>query len=275
VPLSKIQGDILRVLATHRDPESFVAGGTPINLNTPRYSADIDIFHDRAERVQRAARSDAALLQAAGFDISWVREQELIYTARVTKDGLSTRLEWVVDSDYRFFPAVRDELFGYVLHPVDLATNKAMAAAGRREVRDIVDLVTVHETILPLGAVIWAAVDKAPGFTPEGLIAEIRRNSRYSPDEWRDIVADKPVDPKAIMPRVRAILEEAEAFVVPMPTDKAGLLFLKEGRVVQPDPAHLVNYETHSAQRRGHWPTNPEIAGAMLERCAPTKTPSS
>ena len=35
--------------------------------------------------------------------------------------------------------------------------NKVMAAAGRREVRDIVDLMTVND-ILPLGAVIWAAV---------------------------------------------------------------------------------------------------------------------
>ena len=59
-----------------------------------------------------------------------------------------------------------------------------MAAAGRREVRDVVDLVTVHERILPLGAVIWAAVEKAPGFTPEGLIAEIRRNANYPLSEW-------------------------------------------------------------------------------------------
>jgi hypothetical protein len=28
-------------------------------------------------------------------------------------------LEWVADSAFRFFPARRDELFGYVLHPVD------------------------------------------------------------------------------------------------------------------------------------------------------------
>jgi len=37
-----------------------------------------------------------------------------------------------------------------------------MTAAGRREVRDLVDLVTIHETILPLGAVVWAAVEKSP-----------------------------------------------------------------------------------------------------------------
>jgi hypothetical protein len=30
------------------------------------------------------------------------------------------------------FPTVPDETFGYVLHPLDLATNKVAAAYGRR-----------------------------------------------------------------------------------------------------------------------------------------------
>ena len=55
---------------------------------------------------------------------------------------------------------MKDETFGYLLHPVDLATNKVMAATGRREPRDLVDWVTVHDRILPLGAVVWAAVGK-------------------------------------------------------------------------------------------------------------------
>jgi len=66
----------------------------------------------------------------------------------VERSGERTKLEWVADSDYRFFPTVADDLFGHVLHPVDLATNKAMAAADRREVRDSVDLVTIHENHL-------------------------------------------------------------------------------------------------------------------------------
>jgi hypothetical protein len=33
------------------------------------------------------------------------------------------QLEWVADSAFRFFPAQRDELFGYVLYPVDLASR--------------------------------------------------------------------------------------------------------------------------------------------------------
>ena len=86
--------------------------------------------------------------------------QSLALTLKLGRSG-ATHLEWVVDAEYRFFPVMRDDTFGYVLHPVDLATNKVMAAAGRRELRDIVDLVTVHETILPLGAVVWAAVEKS------------------------------------------------------------------------------------------------------------------
>ena len=156
MPLSKIQIDVLRLLAAHRDPESYVAGATPLNRDAPRYSGDIDIFHDRQERVASAALSDAQAIAAAGYAVRWLRQLPLMYTAEVTREGASTRLEWVADSDYRFFPTMQDELFGYVLHPVDLAMNKVMAAAGRRELRDIVDLVMIHETILPLGATVWA-----------------------------------------------------------------------------------------------------------------------
>jgi hypothetical protein len=266
VPLSKIQTDILRLLAAHRDLESYVAGATPLNRNAPRISSDIDVFHDREERVAATALDDTQTLVAAGYSIVWVRQLPLMYTAEVTQGDASTRLEWVADSDYRFFPTLPDETFGYVLHPVDLAMNKVMAAAGRRELRDIVDLVTVHQTILPLGAVIWAAVEKSPGFTPEGLIAEIRRNAHYPAAEWRALQSSEPLDPKDITARLRAALAEAEAFVARMPTDKMGLLFLQAREVVQPDPDRLAEYQTHAGQRRGHWPGSPEISEAVLER---------
>jgi hypothetical protein len=265
MPLSNLQIDILRLLASHRSPESFVGGSTPLNRNTLRRSGDIDIFHDREERVTEAALNDARALQAAGYSVTWLRQLPSIHTAQIGIENELTRLEWVADSDYRFFPAIPDEVFGYVLHPVDLALNKAMAAAGRREVRDIVDLVTTHETVLPLGAIVWAAVDKSPGFTPEGLIAEIRRNARYSAADWNALVTAEPIDPADVLARLRAALGQAEAFVARMPTEKAGLLFLENGRVVQPDPEHLDRYQTHAGQRRGHWPASAEITSAMLE----------
>ena len=266
MPLSKIQTDILRLLASHRDPESYVAGATPLNRDASRYSADIDVFHDREERVAAAALNDTQVLARAGYRVSWLRQLPLIYAAEVILGDAGTRLEWVVDSDFRFFPTMRDEIFGYMLHPVDLATNKVMAAAGRREVRDLVDLVTVHQTILPLGAVIWAAVEKSPGFTPEGLIAEIRRNSNYPAADWRALLSSEPIDPKDITLRLRSALDEAEAFVTRMPTDKMGVLFLIDGDVVQPDPGRLPDYQTHAGQQRGHWPSSPDITAAMFER---------
>ena len=266
MPLSSIQTEILRLLASHRDPESYVAGSTPLTRSTTRYSADIDIFHDREERVALAALGDCSFLEERGYTLTWLRRDPLIYTVLVGREGESTKMEWVADSDFRFFPTIKDETFGYILHPVDLATNKVSAAYGRREPRDIVDLVTIDEQILPLGAAIWASVGKAPGFSPEGIINEIRRTANYTVEDFRRIASEPPVDAAETMMRLRGALAQAELFVRQMPTEKAGLLFLKGGHVVQPDPSRLEEYQTHAGQRRGQWPTSIDISAAMLER---------
>jgi hypothetical protein len=271
VPLSEVQVAILRVIAGHRQPDSYVAGATPLNRDTPRFSQDVDLFHDREERVAEAAEADAAALRAAGYTVTWLRRVPGVFSAEVAKDGAGTRFEWVVDSDYRFFPTLKDETFGFVLHPIDLAINKVMAAAGRREVRDIVDLAAIHETILPLGALIWAAVEKSPGFTPEGLIAEIRRNLNHPLSEWRNLAASEKIDPGLILKKVRSALDAAEEFTRHMPTELMGLLFLENGRVVQPEPDRLGEYQVHSGHRGGQWPSNPEIAQAMIERYSAPK----
>src|ERR1700730_16910798 len=62
VPLSRIHTAVLRLLASHRNPESYVAGSTPLNRDALRFSADIDVFHDREELVARASTEDAAVL---------------------------------------------------------------------------------------------------------------------------------------------------------------------------------------------------------------------
>jgi hypothetical protein len=266
VPLSKIQSDILLLLAAQRDPESYVAGAVPLNQDGPRFSDDIDIFHDREESVAIAAAADTALLEKAGFKISWLRREPGIHGALVERDGQSTKLEWVRDSDFRFFPITHDDASGYVLHVIDIATNKALAAAGRREPRDVLDLLTIHDRHVPLGAVIWAAVAKDPGFSPESLIAEIRRNARYRQDDYADLALTEPVDAGEVAQRLRAALADAENFVRVMPAGKEGLLFLKDGQVVQPDPTRLDDYVEHAGRRHGHWPSSSEIGSAMLDR---------
>ena len=245
-----------------------MAGSTPLNRDAPRYSNDIDVFHDREQRVALAAQDDAALLEQHGYAVRWLRRDPALSAVMAERDGERTKLEWVADSDFRFFPTMPDETFGYVLHPVDLATNKVAAAYGRSEPRDVVDLLVIHERILPLGAAIWASGGKAPGFTPEGIINEIRRVARYTEADFRWVNSDPPLDPAATMRLLWEVLHEAEAFVLRMPTEKVGLLFLEGSTAVQPDPGRLDSYRTHAGQRRGHWPTSSEITSAMLERTA-------
>jgi hypothetical protein len=266
VPLSKFQSEILKLLAVHRTPESYVAGATALNQNGPRYSGDIDIFHDREERVAEAARADAELLGKHGFTIQWLRREPGIYAAIIQRQTEGMKLEWVRDSDFRFFPTIKDDLFGYRLHIADLATNKALAAAGRQEPRDVLDLLYIHEEHLTLGAVIWAAVAKDPGYSPENLIMEIRRNARYLPDDYADLDLTEPVDAGMVAKQLRTVLDQADAFVQGMPAGKEGLLFLKDDRPVQPDPEHLDTYIEHAGHRRGHWPSSPEISSEMLHR---------
>ena len=266
MPLSRLQREILGLLAANRNPESYVAGATVLNQDGPRFSADIDIFHDREAAVATAAETDTALLATNGCTIQWLRREPGLHAAVVERNDEATRLEWARDSDFRFFPAIRDDLFGYRLHVADLATNKALAAAGRREPRDVLDLLYIHDRHLPLGAVIWAAVAKDPGYTPESLIAEIRRNARYRADDYADLHLVEPVDAAAVSRRLRGVLEEAERFVRSMPAGKEGLLFLKDDAPVQPDPDLLTACTEHAGQRRGHWPSSSEIGSAMLDQ---------
>jgi hypothetical protein len=266
VPLTKLQSHVLRVLAAERSPDSYIAGGVATNREGPRFSGDIDIFQDTEQRPEAAAQADAKALTGAGLKLSWKkivtgkREAEL--------EGLEDRmrLEWVHDSAFRFFPTQRDELFGYVLHPVDLSTNKTSAAADRREPRDIVDLVTIHETILPLGAAICAAVGRFPGQSPEEMLADITRHSRFTAEEFRVLATERPIDVPDLHRRIRSMIEDAERFISRIPSDAVGVVFLERGKAVQPDLDMLEKYQRHAGAPGGVWPSSPEISSAMLER---------
>ena len=270
MPLSSVQIRVLGLIARHRNPESYVAGAAPLARTGPRFSSDIDVFHDRELALQHAVTADVSVLAGHGFVIEWIRRLPALCTATVRADDGATLLEWAVDSAYRFFPAIRDDLFGYVLHAADIATNKALAAAGRREPRDLVDLLMIHRRYLPLGAVVWAACAKDPGFSPEGIIAEIRRNGRYQQADFDRVLSARIIDAAATSRDIRAALDEADAFVRAMPAGDEGLLYLgTDGRPVQPDPAALAGLVAHGGRHRGHWPSSPQIDRAMMERHDP------
>jgi len=266
VPISKFQSDVLRLLAAQRSPDSYIAGGIAINRQGPRFSGDIDIFHDSAARQESAVKADEAALASAGYTIIWPPNQRTgTHEAAIEKDGEQMQLEWVTDSAFRFFPTQPDELFGYVLHPVDLAANKASAAADRRVPRDVVDLVTLHETVQPLGAVVAAAVGKFIGTTPEEMLAEITRHSRFTREEFQVLATEQPIDVRSLHRRIRSMIEDAESFIAKLPSDAVGVIFMDGEEPVQPDVNALGKYRRNPGATRGLWPSSPEISRAMLE----------
>jgi hypothetical protein len=155
------------------------------------------------------------------------------------------QLEWVTDAAFRFFSTQPDELFGYVLHPVDLATNKASAAVG-----------------------------KFPGVTPEEMLAEITRHSRFTAEEFRALATDQPIDVPGLHRRIRSMIEDAESFIARLPSDAVGVIFMEGERAVQPDVNALDKYQRNPGAPSGFWPTSPEISRAMLERYGKPKPTS-
>src|SRR5690606_34538942 len=113
--------------------DSYLAGGAAILAapNTSRYSQDLDYFHDSPARVATAFQSDSKTLAENGYQMDQDILQPGYIRAIVRKEEQATKVEWAQDSTWRFMPVFRSEEFGYQLHPVDLATNKVLALAGR------------------------------------------------------------------------------------------------------------------------------------------------
>ncbi len=89
MPLTAFQSETLRLLAARRSPESFLAGGTVLNsgIDSPRYSKDLDIFHDVETSVVTSAETDAATLRQAGYEVEWLLRQPLFQRAEVIRSG--------------------------------------------------------------------------------------------------------------------------------------------------------------------------------------------
>lgn len=255
MPPSDFQAHVLRVISAQRSPQSHVAGGLALNLDFARYSVDIDIFHGLADAVADTAEKDARALIAAGLSVEWRRRLPTFHSALITGPDGQTIIDWAMDSDFRFFPAEPDERLGWRLHPFDLATNKALAAAARREPRDVIDLITIHENQYPLSVVAWAAVAKDPGYSPLSLLDMIGRMARYRDEDLAALNMPDPPSAADLSMRLKTMLRVAEGFANAMPADRAGEVFLERGEVVQPDPDRLASYEVRTATRSGIWPS--------------------
>lgn len=232
MPLTAFQSRIGRLLAANRSEDSYLAGGAAILAapNTRRFSHDLDYFHDSAARVATAWDADRILLLADGCDIDLEISQPGYIRAVVRQGSQSTKIEWAQDSTWRFLPTIKSDEFGYQLHPLDLATNKVLALAGRDEPRDLLDTLHLHDHVLPLGTLVWAAVGKDPGFSPLSLLEMLRRRGRLQPADLARLDLAGPVDPHEVKASWLAALEGADAFVRTRPPAEAGCLYWSPSR---------------------------------------------
>src|SRR2546428_2271667 len=106
MPLGDLERRILQTLAANRHPDSYIGGATVINRapHSPRFSRDVDLFHDTAESVAQSAQADFLTLNSHGFQVHWLLNQPTFQRAEVAEGNQRLRLEWVFDSAFRFFP---------------------------------------------------------------------------------------------------------------------------------------------------------------------------
>lgn len=262
MPLTKLQKEIARLLATNRTPDSHLAGGAALHFlpNSVRYSDDLDFFHDSTERLAQAFAQDRTLLEKHGYQVQVDKQFPTFVRARVIKGEDQTKIEWVHDSAWRFMPPLYHPDTGYQLHPIDLATNKVLALAGRDEARDLLDTLLIHKKMLPLGALCWAASGKDPGFTPLSLLELLKRKGRYRPEDFSKTHFNQPIDLVKIKGEWLQALEEAEAFINAMPMGEFGCLYYSKSqkRFVAPnllDSAESGDVVPHFGSPGGILPT--------------------
>lgn len=257
--LTAFQKRVMGAIVRNRSPDSHIAGGTALAARSLRTSNGIDIFHDAQDAVGRSVERDIASLEKVGLSVAVTRRSSAFVEA-VIKDtrGGEVKIQWAMDSAVRFFPVVKDDIFGYRLHDLDLAVNKVLAMAGRREPRDYYDVIRLHQGGTPLAALAWAAPAKDPGYTPELIIDEVNRNSNYTEAQLQaDIHASDLPHARTMKEILLAASREARDLFPKLPLEQVGHLYLDgKGQAVLPDPQGVREgrLTLHGAVVRGAWP---------------------
>ncbi len=258
MPITAFQYHVLQLLKAHRNPESYIAGGTAIQRDPDslRFSQDIDIFHDADQAVTDSYQRDRAALIAAGFSINTHIAQPSFYRATVARDSEQVKMDWLRDTAFRFFPVLEDSELGYRLHDVDLTVNKCLALANRAEVRDALDILDLDRSVFSLAAAVTAACGKDPGFTPELMMDMIQRHITFTPDALASEALSRPVDPKQLKRDLTALIDRTSKILRGLGADEIGFVFVDQsGQVVKDlDSKQRATASLHSGSVRGSWP---------------------
>ncbi|BCB21992.1 hypothetical protein [Bosea sp. ANAM02] len=271
MPLDQFQHKILQALLPQRSPDSVFAGGTVLQRHGHRLSQDQDIFTATgSQEFLTIVYRDVKALEAAGVtvDLNILFEGMAEAIVNIEDEGAS-KVQWVQASSFNFFGPVADPEYGWRLHMADLAINKVLAAAGRREVRDYVDLALIDAHIMPLWLAIWAAPGKDASQTPNKILERIARTNQFTQVEF-DNQIDSLCDLSAgeVGAAVRDAIDTARDVFPLLPQASAGQLFIgPEGEIPMTVEETLSGRFIPTAPADGGaWPSGPAIDAALLQR---------
>ena len=259
--LEPLQRQIAALLRGRRSPNTFVGGAAVLNERGARVSEDMDIYGEDRPIAQIAA-DDLAALTADGLEIVWRRDHYgFAIEAEISDGAVSTLLEWSEADHERFFPAQPHPTFGWALHIVDLAVMKVIAAATRRQARDICDLIDLAAQGYDLAAMALAAPAKLPGVSPIALLERARLTAISLPAEDFDSLRWDRAEPRRsagvikleFADLVQAAIERLAASDL---SAAPGLIYLDglTGLPELPTAESRVRLEARAASRRGAFP---------------------
>jgi hypothetical protein len=261
VSLEPLQRRIAALLKVRRSPNAFVGGAAVLNERGARVSEDMDIYaEDRP--IAEIAGDDLAAMTADGLVVVWRRDHYgFAIEAEISDGTVSTILEWSEADHERFFPAQPHPTFGWALHVIDLAVLKVIAAATRRQARDIWDLIDLTGRGYDLAALALAAPAKLPGIPPITLLERGRLTAVGLPAEDFDSLRWDRDEPRRTAGAIK--LEYADLVQAAIdkladsePSAAPGLIFLDglTGLPALPTAETRSRLEACAASRRGAFP---------------------
>lgn len=214
MPLTEFQTAILAVVAPQRSDASYLAGGAALHFGPvgERFSNALDFFHSTADTANQTFVADAHTLREAGYEVDTIAEHRGFVSAVVRRERDSTILDWAHESSWRFLPLFDIPGGGVMLHPIDLAINKLVALANRREPRDVVDVIFADTHILPFPALVWAVVEKNPGLNPSSYLEQFRRRT-LTPEDAAYLRFTSEYSVEEAARHFRRMITEADVFI--------------------------------------------------------------
>lgn len=269
MPLDEFQKRILRVISSNRQTGSPLGGGSMIQRHGFRLSEDADIFTNDKD-IANICESDMALLSSEGFHVELVKSFPGFMEARVSSldenSPGTTTIQWVKERLLCFFSPIPDKDFGFRLHFADLAVNKLLACAGRKEARDFADLWMIDRLAMPL----WRLANAAPGkddrWSPFSIVERLSANMCFTRDDFEENVHSMiEFDHRAAMRELMGSVDVARERLPCIPDSRFGKMEVLDGEAVTAD-LDAVDESTWIDPIRGGTVKTPDTGDSRLTR---------